>query len=963
MSGNEIASPFGPLPNNLPIPLTSFIGRTQELRDLACLLQSVRLLTLIGPGGAGKTRLATEVGSRVSGIGGLASNDALSTPVSRLLTRPFADGVWLVELAGLRDPALVPRAVAVPLGVREIADRSAVESLIDALRAKQLLLILDNCEHLVSACAHLTELLLQQCPELHILATSRQALGVGGERLWRVPPLSLPRGLATRDRVGRGAEHSGLDGSSPLAQAPVLPPEAGLIGSPLSSPESFGEAVQLFVDRATLHSGQFALTEANVDAVGQICGRLDGLPLAIELAASWISLLPPAEIAARLEDRFRLLVGGHRTSPLRQQTLRAAVDWSYDLLSECEQRLFNRLSVFAGSFGLGAVEWVGGELTLLRGLVEKSLIISEIAGAEARFRLLETLREYGRERLRRAGEAELVRDRHAAYYLAVAETASHALFGHEQGAWLERLEGEHDNLRAARRWFAEQGEHENELRLVAALWRFWYLRGHLREGQTNLEAALQRGVNASPSAKAKALNGAGILAWFLGEVSRAAVLHAEALPLCRAAGDRRELALCLNMQGLVARTRGELARAAALCLEARAICEVLDDSWGIAFSHYLLGEIAYFRADHQQAVDLWLHALALFRECGDLWGIAYASINLGNAHRFFGDLDQARTRFEEGLEICRTMGDPWGIAYSLASLGEVRRDRGEYPQAMLLSEESLARRRELGDQIGIARSLDTLAGLALRLGDPQRAEQLLREGLQAYAALQYQRGIARCLGGFVELAMARGEFDRAARLAGAAETLRTAISVRLSAADAQAHERRVGSLRKELGDAALNAALEEGRALDADAAVAFALSAPAGLTPRPPSLEMNDERKGETDGAEGAGARIPTPWLPSLKRTGRAAESEQTPARDGANLSPQSSALGPRGGLTTRELEVLALIAAGCSNKEIARQLWVSLRTVEHHITSIYSKIGARSKADATAYYLRLSAASPSEGR
>ncbi|MCI0354796.1 MAG: AfsR/SARP family transcriptional regulator, partial [Acidobacteria bacterium] len=462
-----LAPPAPPFPptrrHNLPIPLTSFIGRVHEQAEVQRLLTTTRLLTLAGPGGCGKSRLALVV----------AADQVADYP----------DGAWLVELAALADPLLLPQAVATTLDVREEPQRPLIATLTNALQSRVLLLVLDNCEHLIDACAHLVQTLLGACPQLQILATSREALGLAGETVWPVPPLSLPdsRHLPSIEWLGQA------------------------------------EAIQLFVERAGAALPTFALTDENAPAVAQVCQRLDGMPLAIELAAARVKVLTVPQIAARLDDCFKLLAAGSRTIVSRHQTLRAAIDWSYELLSEQERVLFQRLAVFEGGFTLEATEGVcagrGIEpddiLELLSHLVDKSLVVvgTQQQGREARYRLLETIRQYARDKLLGSAEAEIIRQQHAAYYLTLAEQAELKLQGLEQLAWLDRLEVEHDNLRAALRWSqAEAQAGETGLRLAGTLGLFWYLHGHWSEGRGWLESMLTQteGLGRTP-ARATAL--------------------------------------------------------------------------------------------------------------------------------------------------------------------------------------------------------------------------------------------------------------------------------------------------------------------------------------------------------------------------------------------------------------------------------------------------------------------------
>src|ERR671916_378267 len=459
-------------PNNLPLELSSFVGREKELTEVERLLEHNRLVTLTGSGGCGKTRLALAAAGE--------------------LVEGFEDGVWMVELASLADPSLVPQAVASTLGVREQPGRLPTETLSDYLGSRNVLLVLDNCEHLIGACAELAEALLHSCPNLRVLATSREALGITGEVAWPVPSLSLPD----------------------LRRLPEVESLARY------------EAARLFLERTAAVNPTFALTEQNAVAVDQICYRLDGIPLAIELAAARAKVLSVEQIAERLDDSFGLLSAGGRTAMPRHRTLHATMDWSHELLSLEERALFRRLSVFAGGFTLEAAESVcagaGLErdevLDLLSHLVDKSLVIMREESGEARYRLLETVRQYAREKLSESGEAEQASERHAGYYLALAEEAEPELKGAGQVAWLEQLEREHDNLRAAMRWLLGRGELEEAARLGWALWLFWGIRAHFAEGRRSMEQALSAEGSAglTEAARAMALFVAGMMANYQG---------------------------------------------------------------------------------------------------------------------------------------------------------------------------------------------------------------------------------------------------------------------------------------------------------------------------------------------------------------------------------------------------------------------------------------------------------------
>jgi non-specific serine/threonine protein kinase len=623
-------------------------------------------VTLTGAGGAGKTRLALHVAAG--------------------LLEAYPGGVRLVELAPLAEPALVPQAVGAALGAREAPGRPLADTLVQAVGRRRLLLVLDNCEHLVDACAALADALLRACPALQILATSREALGVPGETAWPVPPLSVP---------------------------PAALPLARLAES---------EAVRLFTRRAQARSPGFALTEANAAAVAEVCRRLDGLPLALELAAARVSALSVQQIAARLDDHLRLLTAGRRVAPPHQQTLRASVDWSYELLAEPERRLLDRLAVFAGGWTLEAAEAVGAGpgpeplapgdvLDVLARLVDKSLVVAgdgAPAGGERRYALLETVRQYAWERLAAGGDAATTRARHAAYFLDLAEAAEPALNGPDQAAWLTRLDAERENLRAALAWSLEQDTGEPGLRLAAGLWRFWVTRGYLTEGQQWLDRVLSAGAGAPPARRAKALNAAGNLARVRGDARRAAARHEESLALRRA----------------------------------------LRDTTGVAASLTNLGNVALDRGDFGRAARLYEESLAHYREAGDRWGTALALNNLGVALREHGDPGRAAELHDASLASRRALGDRRGVAETVDNLGRVALDLKDWRRAEDLLRESLAMWRELGERPSVPMTLEDLARAAAALDDPDRAARLwgaaeaLRATLGVPAAPYRQQGLA-----------------------------------------------------------------------------------------------------------------------------------------------------------------------------------------------------------------------------
>ena len=726
-----VVSPSPPR-HNLPIHLTSFIGREKEMAEVKRLLAATRLLTLTGPGGTGKTRLSLHVAA-----------DLLET---------FPDGVWLVELAPLSDPALVPQTVASTLGVREESGRPIVAALTDYLRAKRLLLILDNCEHLIEACAQLADTLLRACPELRLLPSSREALGIAGETAFRVPSLSLP---------------------------PLGPRQ-----TPTVETLTTYEAVRLFIDRALAVKPDFQMTDANAPAIAQICHRLDGVPLAIELAAARVRAMTVEQIAARLDDRFRLLTGGSRTALPRQQTLRALIDWSWDLLSASERALLRRLSVFWDGWTLEAAEVVCGDaagpdailpnevLDLLTHLVDKSLVVAEEQDGETRYHLLETIRQYAREKLLEAGlaETERVRDRHLNFFSRLANEAEPELRRADQLAWLARLETEHDNLRAALKWALSNWGIERSLRLAADLSRFWYLRGYWKEGRDWLEQVLSQAppkdAFAEPtarlrSARARALYGA---AWLMDETGRDIPLYEQSLSLCRELGDTWGTAFSLRGLGVTTSYRGNPEQGEPLLEESLALFRELGDPWGIALVLFSLAWVASNRDDNQRAQAMWDESLGLFRQSGDRWGIAVVLGGLGYIARLQGHYQKAAALSEESLALFRELGDKAGVAISLSRLGNVALRRGDYPQAVMLLEEGLVLQKDRGDRAGAVFTLSLLGVVACYQGDYERATSLLEEGLAVSREIEDDLNAAYVLTYLGLMVYYTGDLERAGAL-------------------------------------------------------------------------------------------------------------------------------------------------------------------------------------------------------
>ncbi len=768
---------------NLPRPFTKFVGRVQAIEDVKGLLDEHRLLTLTGAGGCGKTRLALEI--------------------AWLLLDRYPDGVWLVELASLADPALVPQTVAESLGLKEQAGRTFTQTLIEDLRAKKLLLILDNCEHLVEACAELTGALLHAAPYLRILATSRQGLRITGESIYLVTPLSVPP----------------EDPRMPVEELREI------------------EAVRLFVERASAVNTSFTLEERNVPAVVQICRRLDGIALALELAAARVKALSVAEIARRLDDRFRLLTVGGKTSLRHHQTLRALIDWSYDQLDEAEKRLFRRLSVFAGGWRLNAAEAVcaGGGigdwevLDLLSNLVDKSLVELDIAGAagsgKARYRMLETIRQYASNRLAESQEGVEVRRRHRAHYVKLAEKAEPRLSGADQPAWLARLGEDHDNLRTALDVSAgDAADAVMAMRLAGALGRYWMLRGHWTEGRGLCAGLLGRSEAQSETAvRSKVLNWAGNLAFWQDDYEEARASFEASLAFARRHGDRFGIAGALNNLGLVAQNLCKYDEARALYEKSAAIKRELDDRPGLARSLDNLGEVARMQGDYARARTYYEECLAIRRDLGDLNGGALLCNHLAKVAESEGDIERARSLYEQGLATYRRLGLQEGIARSLLGIGGVAEKQRDYAQARMLYDESLAIRRTLGHRSGIAESLCWLGRLCGRQGDADRARGYFRESLMVLRHLGDRLAIAAVLESVARLEGGLDQPWRAARLLGAAETLRESIQAPLSPAEREEHGRDVSAVREAVGRRRFQTEWERGRRATLEEVTEFAL--------------------------------------------------------------------------------------------------------------------------------------------
>ena len=850
-------------PHNLPVQLTPLIGRERELARAVAMVRDdgTRLLTLTGPGGMGKTRLGLQVAAE--------------------LVDAFPDGVWFVPLAAVTDPSLVVMSIGDALGVRESGSGDVRELVLDHLRGKTALLLLDNFEHLLEASSIVTDLLT--LPSISILVTSRSPLRLRAEREFPVPPLVLPK------------------------RKP--PPTAEQLNQ--------FAAVQLFIERAQAVKPDFVVTNENAPAIAEICYRLDGLPLAIELAAARVKLLPPEALLGRLEQRLSLLTGGARDLPKRQQTLREAIAWSYDLLGADEQRVFRMLGVFTGGFSLETADGIWNRLHTeasadetngvvrsvlpeIAELVDESLVRQvEPVSSEARFDFFQTIQEFAREELNAHGERERARRAHLDVIADMARRAAPQLIGPDQVAWFRRLTSEHDNLRAALTYALSVGDGEMADAICGNIWRFWWVRGHLSEGRRWLEASIALRPDALTSEHGHAVKGAGSLAEDQGDIERAIERYAQAVQIARAIGDRYLEALTLDSQGNIEHDRGRYEESIPLHAEAQRIFEEIGDKRGAASAAHNLGSVRYYMGDLDAAEAAYTRSLDLIREAGDLRGVAIISGNLAAVIRARGDSERSLNVLDASLDVLRELGDEPGYALSLTNMAENCVDLGDLERARGYASEAL----EIAERIGARRTAAATRAVLSRVertsGNDALATSLLISALTDHWDLQDIQFVSDHLAALGGLAGSLGDPRLGVTLVAAAHKARDELGITPTPVEAEQREQLLEPLRAALDARAFDQAWHEGSEAPLDEAVAEA------------------------------------------KRLG---------ALVARSANATDMAVAERTGLTPRQVEVLRLFAGGRSQAEIAEDLGLSLSMVTAQVGQIYNRLGIDSRAGLTAF-------------
>jgi len=767
-SGSAQSTP----PNNLPVSLTAFIGRDKEQQELGEFLDANRLVTLLGPGGIGKTRLSLKVGEREMGN--------------------FPDGVWLVELAPLGDSEVLLQTLAAVLDISTQAPVPTGSVLVNFLRTRKILLILDNCEHLLDACAQTADMLLKACPHLKILSTSRQALGIPGEIQYRVPPLGLP----------------GLRESLPRLQG--------------------YEAARLFVERARLARPDFNLNAGNAPAIARICSSLDGIPLAIELAAARLNVFSPQEIAVRLEGSISLLTGGSRTAQPHQQTLRASIDWSWGLLSEGERSLMRRLAVFVGGWTLEAAEAVCSAedipsmdlLESLGQLVAKSIVIVDRSGDATRYAFHETLRQYAREKLVGSGEIQKIVSRHLHYFLKLSEEAEPALHGPQQVEWFDRLKLERDNFRAALE-FALSADPEAGLYLSARLFGYW-IYFDMREGLRWLTALLESPESTSyPLARAAALQAQGSIYWHSQQFEVAGAIFEECIALSRRFGDRRaEIDALLAMAGVMQFVKG-MKESNEYRMYALDLAESIGDLWRQAVVHEVLG---WDQRHPGQSRAHWQQAILLFRQLGDWRNLERTLAIHGFTALSGGDMAAGQILLDEALEVNQRTRDRRSMEFILTGKSLLALRHGEFKQARALLQENIDILEEIGNRMGWLWARARLGYVAFRSGNSLEAHQILSEVIEAFQLVRNRSGLAYALDKMAGLFISEEKFESAARLIGWSDAARDEVGDPRPEIEQEDVDRDIVRLKKKLGRSGFSQAYHTGRSMSLEAVAASALT-------------------------------------------------------------------------------------------------------------------------------------------
>lgn len=776
----ELPSDFPPLktldarPNNLPVQLTNFLGREKDINEIKKLLSDSHLLTLVGPGGTGKTRLCLQVAADI--------------------IDDYENGVWFIDLAPLKDGTLLPQTIAQAIGIKEESQQELTKTLINYFKEKEILILLDNCEHIIESCSNLSGELLINCPKLKIMATSREMLRINGETVYYVTSLELPD----------------MDSDNSMDSLTQF------------------ESVKFFIERALSVKPGFQVTNENAPAVAEICFKLDGIPLAIELAAARVKVLSVEQICERLNDRFKLLISGSRTSLPRQKTLKALIDWSYDLLTEKEKILWRRLSVFAGGWTLEAAEEVCWDenlnydeiLDTLSQLVDKSIVIYN--ETLYRYKMLETIRQYGEEELETNSELEKIIIKHLDYYLSLAEISKNKLIGSEQKEWMEKLDSERSNFQVALVTSIVRGCIEKGVRLATGLCRYWETRGYNSEAKNWLEEFLSSSEDLPVMEKANALQWSGTFEWITGNYSHAQTFYEKSYEIQKQLNNKQGIAVSLNNLGLVLNITGRYEESKILTEQSYDLFKELGNKPLIADSLLNLGSTYINLNDYERAKSAFEECLDLYREIGDKRGIGMILNNLGSIYGLKNDYESSRAYLEDSLSIQRELKDNRSISMTLGNLGAILSYQGYYKKAKEYLEESIKINTELGDQKGLASSMNTLGFIKYTEEDISNALYLHRESLKLRIKISNQTGINMSILGISE-SISDSDPVKASLLLGATEEALYSIKEETEKEVQYRFEKTILRLKEKLGEEKFNEAFDSGKDLNIEQASELAL--------------------------------------------------------------------------------------------------------------------------------------------